>query len=157
MPTNISRMCVREIIRTQDEHIKFQDENSAKKDLNILTKAGQGLPSISIVAPREDEWEEIEITIGSGACETVLPSRMLTSIKLQPNEASRRGDEYEIANGHTIPVEGEKRCIMMTTGSLVPKGIVFQVPNVHKTLMYVSMGQWRMQDSTAYYRHLEAS
>ena len=117
--------------------IKLQELMPEKKDLSILTKAGPGLPSISIVAPKGDEWEEIEITIDSGACETVLPSRMLLSIKLQPNEASRRGDEYEVGRGHTIPVEGEKRCVMMTTGSRIPKGIVFQVSNVHKSLMSV--------------------
>ena len=71
--------------------IKLQEAIPEKKDLSILTKAGNGLPSISIVAPKGDEWEEIEITIESGACETVLPSRMLMSIKLQPNESSRRG------------------------------------------------------------------
>ena len=119
------------------EEMKTQDDAPKKRDLSILTKVGVGLPSISVVAPKGEEWEEIEITIDSGACETVLPSRMLMSIKLQSNDASRRGDEYEVANGHTIPVEGEKRCIMITSGSCAPKGIVFQVSNVHKPLMSV--------------------
>ena len=33
--------------------------------------------------------------------------------------------------------EGEKRCITMTPGSATPKGIIFQVSNVHKPLMSV--------------------
>ena len=33
--------------------------------------------------------------------------------------------------------EGEKRCVMMTPGSQIPKGITFQVTDVHKPLMFV--------------------
>ena len=90
-----------------------------------------------MVGPKDEQWEEIEITVDSGACDTVLPSRMLSSIKLEQNDASRRGEEYKVANGCTIPVEGEKRSIMMTIGSMIPKGIVFQVSNVHKPLLSV--------------------
>ena len=85
----------------------------------------------------QDGWEEIEITVESGACDTVLPSRMLPGIKLEETEASRRGEEYQVANGHSIFNEGEKRCVMMTRGSCVFKGIVFQVSDVHKPLMSV--------------------
>ena len=95
-------------------------------------------PTISVVRPpSQDGWEEIEITVDSGACDTVLPSRMLPGVKLEETEASRRGEEYEVANGHSIFNEGEKRCIMMTRGSSTPKGIIFQVSDVHKPLMWV--------------------
>ena len=109
--------------------------NSDKPHIDLLTRVGT--QSISVIGPKAEEWEEIEITVDSGACDTVLPSRMLSSIKLEQNDASRRGEEYEVANGCTIPVEGQKRCIMMTIGSMVPKGIVFQVSNVHKPLLSV--------------------
>ena len=62
---------------------------------------------------------------------------MLSSVTLEPSEGSKRGDEYEVANGHSILNEGQKRCIMMTPGSPSPKGIVFQVSDVHKPLMSV--------------------
>ena len=42
-----------------------------------------------------------------------------------------------MANGHVIVNEGEKRCMMMTPGSPIPKGIVFQVTDVHKPLLSV--------------------
>jgi hypothetical protein len=84
-----------------------------------------------------DGWEEIEITVDSGACDTVLPSKMLPGVKLEETEASRNGEEYEVANGHVIYNEGVKRCIMMTRGSATPKGIIFQVSDVHKPLMSV--------------------
>ena len=82
-------------------------------------------------------WECIEITIDSGACDTVLPSNMFASISLESTEASRNGEEYEVANGHAIINEGQKRCMMMTPGSSTPKGIIFQVSDVHKPLMSV--------------------
>ena len=84
-----------------------------------------------------DGWELLEITVDSGACDTVLPTGMLSSIKTESTEASRNLEEYEVANGHTIINEGQKRCMMMTPGSTVPKGIVFQVTDVHKPLMSV--------------------
>ena len=71
------------------------------------------------------------------ACDTVLPSNMLASITTESTEASRNMEMYEVANGHEIVNEGQKRCMMMTPGSRTPKGIVFQVSNVHKPLMSV--------------------
>ena len=46
---------------------------------------------------------------------------------------------YEVTDGHTIVNEGQKRCVMMTPGGLVPKGIVLQVSNVHRRLMSVGL------------------
>ena len=68
-------------------------------DLDLLTRA-DGPGGISIVALRDNEsgWELIEITVDSGACDTVLPSRMLSSIRTESIEASRAGEEYEVAN-----------------------------------------------------------
>ena len=40
---------------------------------------------------------------------------------------SRNGAEYEVANGATIPNFGERRCEVMTVGSLKQKRITFQV------------------------------
>ena len=90
-------------------------------------------------APRDNEsgWELIEITVDSGACDTVLPPKMLSSIRIESTEASRAGEEYEVANGHAILNEGAKRCIMMTPGSSESKGIIFRVSDVHKPLMSV--------------------
>ena len=62
---------------------------------------------------------------------------MLSGVKLEETDASRAGEEYEVANGQGIKNEGQKRCVMMTANSANPKGIVFQVSNVHKPLMSV--------------------
>ena len=47
-------------------------------------------------------WEIIEITVDSGASDTVLPSSMLSSIKAESTPASGSCEEYETANGHTV-------------------------------------------------------
>ena len=57
--------------------------------------------------------------------------------RTESTEASRADEEYEVASGRTILNEGQKRCIMMTPGSSEPKGIIFQVPDVHKPLVSV--------------------
>ena len=53
------------------------------------------------------EWEEVEFAVDSGASETVVGSDMLESVPTQPSAGSKRGIEYEVANGVTTPNEGE--------------------------------------------------
>ncbi len=60
------------------------------------------------------EWEEIELAVDSGAPETVVGEGDLLSIELKEGAASRRGTEYEVANGVRIPNLGEKRFIAYT-------------------------------------------
>ena len=114
--------------------------NVLRPRLNIdsLTRSDAAM-GISIVALRDKEsgWELIEITADSGACDTVLPSRMLSSIRTESTEASRAGESYEVANGHAILNEGQQRCIMMTPGRSEPKGFIFQVSRIHKPQMSV--------------------
>ena len=93
--------------------------------------------AISVVH-RPDEWIEIEVTVDSGACVTVMPRSMCEGISILQNALSREGVEYEVANGAHIPNLGERRCEMMTVGSLVSKRITFQVADVHKPLLSVT-------------------
>ena len=117
---------------------KLMNALRPRLDLDLLTRADTP-GGMSIVAPRDNEsgWELINIIVDSGACDTVLPSMMLSSIRTESIEASKVGEEYEVANGHAILNEGQKRCIMMTPGSTEPKGIFFQVSDVRKPLMSV--------------------
>ena len=94
-------------------------------------------PSISTVKNPE-EWTEIEITVDSGACVTVMPRTLCEGISILQNRLSREGVEYEVANGAHIPNIGERRCQMMTIGSNSCKSIVFQVADVHKPLLSIS-------------------
>ena len=83
-------------------------------------------------------WKEIEVTIDSGACDIVMPLSMCSEIPVQESERQRERMEYEVANGETIPNEGERRCLLMTIGAHVPKKIVFQVADVHKALLSIT-------------------
>ena len=92
--------------------------------------------AISVVQSPED-WVEIEVTVDSGACETVMPASWARHIDIVQS-ATSHGAEYEVANGQTIPNLGERRCLLMTLGATEAKRIVFQVADVHKPLLSIS-------------------
>ena len=82
-------------------------------------------------------WEEIKFSVDSGATETVVPPEMPESIPTVPGLASKRGVEYEVANGVTIPNEGEKRFTGITEEGQ-EKSMVVQVCDVNQGLLSVS-------------------
>jgi hypothetical protein len=84
------------------------------------------------------EWTEIEITVDSGACVTVMPRSLCEGISILQKRLSREGVKYEVANGAHIPNLGERRCEMMTIGSNTARRIVFQVADVHTPLLSIS-------------------
>jgi hypothetical protein len=85
----------------------------AAEGLSILQQVKR--PAISTVK-NPDEWAEIEITVDSGACVTVMPRSLCEGISILQNRLSREGVEYEVANGAHIPNLGERRFEMMTLG-----------------------------------------
>ena len=50
-----------------------------------------------------DGWEEVEMTVDSGASETVIGEDMISAVELKEGAACRRGVMYEVANGVRIP------------------------------------------------------
>ena len=85
-----------------------------------------------------DDWIALDVTVDSGACVTVMPSGLCPGIQIMENDLSRNGVENEVANGESIANLGEKRCQVMTIGSMSPKKIVFQIADVHKPLLSVT-------------------
>jgi hypothetical protein len=67
-----------------------------------------------------------------------MPATICRNIAIAPGQSANDGVEYEVANGETIPNLGERRCLLMTLGSTVPKKIVFQVADVHKPLLSIT-------------------
>ena len=63
---------------------------------------------------QDGRWEEIELAVDSGATESVVPNSMSESIKTVAGPASKRGVMYEVASGHQIPNECEKKFTAMT-------------------------------------------
>ena len=80
----------------------------------------------------------MDITIDSGACDTVIPTGECSWIPIVDGPLSLEGSEYEVANGEGIPNLGERRCIAMTEGGGSVKEIHWQVADVHKTLLSLS-------------------
>ena len=67
-----------------------------------MTIIPDSLNSVSL-----DGWEEIEMTVDSGASETVVGEEMITAVEAKEGPASRKGVMYEVANGVRIPNLGE--------------------------------------------------
>ena len=95
-------------------------------------------PKGTILALAPQDWVEIELTVDSGACDTVMPASMCGHVSMTSTHESRAGLEYEVANGASIPSLGERRCFMMTENSNTMKRIVFQCDGVHKALLSVA-------------------
>lgn len=83
------------------------------------------------------EWEEIELMVDSGASETVVPDGLVKSVETRPSDASRRGVQYEVANGQRIPNLGEKHLQGLTDNEGYRRSITAQVCDVNKPLMSV--------------------
>lgn len=95
---------------------------------------GVKAPTISALGSYQG-WQEIEVTVDSRACDTLMPLSLWSDIPRHESEQQRSGLEYEVANGACIRNEGERRCLMMTQDANGPKRIVFQVADVHKALL----------------------
>ena len=94
---------------------------------------GINSPSISALGNYRGR-QEIEVTVDSGACDTVMPLSLCSEIVLRESEQQRNGLEYEVANGASIRNEGERRCLMMTRNASGPRCITSRVADVHKAL-----------------------
>ena len=77
---------------------------------------------------------EVEVTVDSGACDTVMLEEDCKHINAVSSRKSQAGFHCEVANGMEIPNQGETECMAMTEDSDIPKRIDFQVASVHKTV-----------------------
>ena len=56
----------------------------------------------------------------SGSCDTVMPTSEHEDVTIVESKASRNNAEYGVANGEALPNDGERRCLIMTTGARGP-------------------------------------
>ena len=112
---------------------ELDDVAENQKQANMLgTVEPEGLNALE-----DQEWEEVEMAVDSGATETVIGEDILQFLALLEGLACRRGVKYEVANGVRIPNLGEKRFTGITEeGSL--RQITAQVCDVNKPLLSVS-------------------
>ena len=88
-------------------------------------------------AVREPQWEQVVLAVDSGAAETVIPDDFMPFIPLQPSEGSRRGVQYEVANGERLTNLGEKVLAGYTDNEGIERAICAQVTQVNKPLLSV--------------------
>ena len=100
----------------------------------LATIEPEGLRPV-VDAPR---WEATELAVDSGASETVIPEGSVRGARLVPSEASKRGVQYEVANGERIPNLGQKTFTGVTESEGLLRGITAQVCEVNKPLLSVA-------------------
>ena len=92
--------------------------------------------SIDVFGIGDEEWKHVEMTIDSGAAETVSAPDMAEAYLLREAEASKNGSHWIYASGHPIMNHGERHVILGTQiGSI--KAMKFQVADVTKPLASV--------------------
>ena len=116
------------------ESTENQESKAAKEGVKLIQTRDPGeLNTFS----QDGIWEEIKYSVDSGATESVTPEDMPKSIPTTQGAACKRGVEYEVANGVSIPNEGEKRFTAVTEEGK-EKNMVVQVCDVNQGLLSVS-------------------
>ena len=92
---------------------------------------------VNMIEGKADEWEELEMAVDSGATETVVEDGMLLDVETRDGEASRKGVQYEVADGTLIPNLGEKTFVAVAEQGEMRK-MTAQVCDVNKALLSVS-------------------
>ena len=98
-------------------------------DGNVLLPVGEWSPT------------EVEVTLDSGCTNHVMDAEDAPGYSVQPSVGSRRGQNFIVGNGETIPNEGEVHLNMDAPagdGSHVPITTNFQVAEINRPLMSVS-------------------
>ena len=123
-----AKRCAKE--ESHKENIKGLP-GDVKQELRALSTVETGnLNSV------QQEWQEVEFTVDSGASETVMAEDELPAVKTKEGAAYKRGVEYEVANGTRIANEGEKTFNAHTlTGTI--RTITAQICDVNKPLLSV--------------------
>ena len=134
--------CINKIVKIEPKGKK--KENKMPRVSRWKKMRAEELNPIKTIEPAnlnvitaDGKWEEIELAVDSGATESVVPESLPGSIQTVEGPASKRGVMYEVASGHQIPNEGEKRfCAVTEEGK--EKKMTLQVADVNQGLLSVS-------------------
>ena len=84
-------------VRKKKRTVKFEDEVPA-----VMPR------EVNSVNACEGTWEKIDITVDSGAVDTVAPPSVASHVPIESTWASQEGYCYRAANGQLLPNLGEK-------------------------------------------------
>ena len=107
---------------TEDGVASRNTERRSLTSISLLQEVRRsGISAVN----RPDEWIAIDVTVDFGACVTctVMPPGLCPGIQIIQNDLSQNGIQYEVANGESIDHLGEKRCQVMTIGSMLRHGL----------------------------------
>ena len=79
---------------------------------------------------------ELEVTVDSGACDTVMPAGCAEHIRVHSHSQGYQG--YEAANGSTIHNVGERRCWVSYEGAKDNQLMHVQVADIKKPLLSIT-------------------
>ena len=127
-------------------------EAAAKKEKldkqnRCVEKLGRALQAVSFLktlggtlsmTKESDAWQQLIITVDSGASESVAPGSAATNVPVEESLGSRSGVTDEVANGEIIDNQGQKNCVIKARGGSTEQLLAFQVCEVHKPLLSVS-------------------
>ena len=86
---------------------------------------------------KEVTWEKLTLTVDTGASDTVVPPNFCSWSMIFHTD--KVGTEYEVANGQVVHNLRERRCVMKVSDKVAELNIAFQVVEVHKPLLAVSL------------------
>ena len=97
------------------------------------TPNGKGTSNINAV---EERGKIVDMVVDSGCSIPVIPRNMVPGYAIVPSEASKAGVRYTVANGDTIPNEGETTVALETEEGTI-RGLKFQVAETTRPLISV--------------------
>ena len=111
--------------------------NKVKKQAKKVDVLGKAQNFKGLCNLETSKYELVEITVDSGAEESVTPLNVLAQFPTRETENSKSGEQFVAANGSVIDNEGERKVEMHTLDG-VKRSMVFQVTTVNKALASVA-------------------
>ena len=90
-----------------------------------------------LASVESEKYELVEITVDSGAAESVCPPDLMSQFPTKETPSSLNGEQFVAANGAIIENEGERRVSLITMDG-IRREMAFQVTGVNKVLASVS-------------------
>ena len=121
---------------SQQEEEEKEDDNDADDELDLCTV--DQIDLMPLAAPEKQGLKEMmEITVDSGAAQSVLNPKHVPGVDLEPSEGSKRGLKYQGPGSELIPNLGQLVVSLMTLSGIVGR-TTWQAAEVRKPLMAVS-------------------
>ena len=117
-------------IHTKETQVLYNDKPLNAMP-NMLTEMSRTVAESG--SPRSGRWQLLSVAVDSGAAETVIPHKLVTSHGVIETDASRSGLNYASATGDPIPNLGEQLLPLFTREGTL-RTMKFQAAPVSRAL-----------------------